>query len=184
VIRNIVNGGDCFGLRVKDVLLWQPTIQEMQRLSYCLQIGQLADVANALLHSFNQSAKPLAPREDEAGPGAILEKARARLRKTMLNANATRGARRRRVREYREAVDEVLVKPLLAQATEETDLLKRSRLYAVVDANQKLHYGSVAHAVKLERLELQGGALTDEILLENQQVLAKVDAVCKLTKEK
>lgn len=180
VIRNLQDAGDCFGVRLKNVLLWQPTFKEIVRLARCLQIGRITDVADALSHSFHQSAKPLASGESDTDSQTILEKSRAAYRKALLDPDATRGRRRRRRREFQNAVDEVLIKPLYEQAMEEPDLQKRSRLLALAEANRELHYRSVRHSVKVELCE---GELTDEMLVEARQMLSKLQAVYKLAKE-
>jgi len=184
VLRNFRMSAEYFGINIAQILFWQPAITEIARLAQCLKIGRITDVADALLHSLDRSAKPLTTSVIEDDLSSLLEARRASLHRVLLNPNAARGARRRRSREYCEAVDEVLNKSLLQQLKEEPDSSKRSRTLALVEANRILQRGAVRHSVSTERLELDGGDVSQEFLQENRQLLSAIDMICRLTQEK
>ena len=69
--------------------------------------------------------------------------------------------RRRRLREYQQAVDTTFVKPLLERAAQEMDPHKRSRLGGLAAVNRLLHPAVELYAARLEREITKAGLHSD-----------------------
>ena len=183
VIDNIVSAGSCLGVALEDVLLWQPTTREIHALARCQKVGSKADVVQAILSNIDQSANPLAPSKNRQESSIDILKTGARLRKSLLSPESSPAQRRRALRDFQRAVDDLFVNPYLDRAAADPQLMTRSRLAGLAQVNRLLHPSVMLHLARLEKeisrngLRGDGKALDIRGLLKLFDVLGTLSAV-------
>jgi hypothetical protein len=181
-VRNILHAANAFGLRLDDVLFWEPTASEIKKLAHCLRIGNRADAACAILNSLERSTTPLSSMQTERTPFEKVLKAEADLRQDLLRSTFNLRRRQKYLRRYEKAIDEAFAKPVLALAAEETHAKEKSRLMALAAAIRILHPAALEQAVSMQKNIAQGGSCNEMQLRKIRDLTAMFETVHKLTK--
>ncbi len=115
VISTIMAIAHYLGVDLDEVLVWRPTPQETQRITFGLQKGERQDVVREILKSIDRSAPPLTPSpSDKEATGDFLA-SRASLHKALVQPGSSRRLRRRLLLKHQKAVESTFVEPLLCR---------------------------------------------------------------------
>ncbi len=183
IIQNFVASRFCLGIQLRDVLVWRPTLTEVRAIADTVRIGRSQDVVQAIQGSLEQSCTPLAPDPVESDSQASMLQCGRRLNEVLVRPDSTRDLRRRRVRAYRDAIEERIVKPLLLRAADVQDCNERNRLIGLAELCRSLYPAAATQRAKLERELVERGLSGDGEALDFRGVLKGFDTLCKMLKE-
>jgi hypothetical protein len=183
VVCNVKEIGRVLSAGLDELLVWRPTMAEIQKISLCLRSGNERDVTKAILSSLDQSAKPLSPSQDNKEPSGGFLEARARFHEALLRPGGSSDNRRRRLREYQQAVESTFVEPVLKLAAEERDPKRRSQLAGLAGVNQMLHPAVELYLAKREKEVAKKGLRADGQDGAVRELLRMYETLFKFTKE-
>lgn len=182
-VRSLIDNKGMHGLALHNLLTWQPSAAEIEEITSCCRIGGKSDVVRAMHTSLDQSCPSLVPEPVEPDSTADLLVTGRRLHDVLLRPEASRAARRRRLRDFRQAVDEAFVMPLLERAADEQNLSERSRLAGLAKISGLLYPAAAVTKAKLEKEIIERGLSGDAANVNLQNLLKMFETHHKFSKE-
>ncbi len=182
-VCNLMDSEKVLGLSLQNILAWQPDAAGIDGIVKCLRIGTESDVVREILTSLDESCQPLVPEPTLSSPSAGLLVSEQRLQEALLRPEVSRVARRRRLRDFRRAVDEAFVMPLLERAADEQNLSERSRFGGLAKLSGILHLAVAVKKANLEREIVERGLRGDAVAFDIQGLMKGFDALYKLSRE-
>lgn len=183
VAQSLREAAGCLGLPQQNVLLWQPTFEDLFKLGSCLTLGTRQDALEAISSSLKSSSRPLCGTLASGPVGGEFLAAEKKLRAVLRAPDAGRRRRRQGLRRLEQLTEARLVKPIFDAAQETADPIERIRLYALAQAARTLSLSSTMHQAKLESEIITHGLNGDGADLDLNGLIKSLEAVIKLCKE-
>jgi hypothetical protein len=168
------------------VHIWQPAAELLSRLKFYLRFGHVEDVRRELVLSMANTSKPLSAwlLQDRPAPPADYATAHAKLRKALRDTD-TRPDVQSAWREYEEAMERELIGPLLEQAAQTLNPVKKSLCFKLAELTRIVHVRAVLMGERLDHFvtlaEQNGGSMLPQP--ELREFLAMIDSCATIARE-